>query len=142
MVKIFLILFALGSLILILSSRFRKQKLYLKVLIYLSFTIVSVFTFFITIIYLWNSSEDYHQRRHFMGIWNIQVLNTTETPIKNVKVINLREPTDTIISSIDGTINLYEFREGLVVLQAEGYIPDTINVAEMPSTKVYLNKLK
>ncbi len=60
MIKIFLILFALGSLILILSSRFRKQKLYLKVLIYLSFTIVSVFIFFITIIYLWNSSEDYH----------------------------------------------------------------------------------
>ncbi|WP_437824924.1 hypothetical protein [Tenacibaculum mesophilum] len=77
-----------------------------------------------------------------MGIWNIQVLSTTETPIKNVKVINLREPTDTIISDIDGTVNLYEFREGLVVLQAEGYIPDTINVAEMPSTKVYLNKLK
>lgn len=126
MVKIFLILFALGSLILILSSRFRKQKLYLKVLIYLSFTIVSVFTFFITIIYLWNSSEDYHQQRHFMRIWNIQVLSTTETPIKNVKVINLREPTDTIISDIDGTVNLYEFREGLVVLQAEGYIPDTI----------------
>ena len=142
MVKIFLILFALGSLILILSSRFRKQKLYLKVLIYLSFTIVSVFTFFITIIYLWNSSEDYHQQRHFMRIWNIQVLSTTETLIKNVKVINLREPTDTIISDIDGTVNLYEFREGLVVLQAEGYIPDTINVAEMPSTKVYLNKLK
>ncbi len=142
MIKIFLIIFALCSLILILSSRFRKQKLYLKVLIYISFTIVSVFIFFITIIYLWNSGDDYNQQKHVMESWNIQVLNNSEMPIRDVKVINLREQTDTIISDIDGTVNLYEFREGLVVLQAEGYIPDTINVAEMPSTKVYLNKLK
>ncbi|WP_440121901.1 hypothetical protein [Tenacibaculum sp. Ill] len=116
--------------------------MYLKVLIYISFTIVSVFIFFITIIYLWNSGDDYNQQKHVMESWNIQVLNNSEMPIRDVKVINLREQTDTIISDIDGTVNLYEFREGLVVLQAEGYIPDTINVAEMPSTKVYLNKLK
>ncbi|WP_428740510.1 hypothetical protein [Tenacibaculum sp.] len=142
MIKIFLIIFALCSLILILSSRFRKQTLYSKVLIYLSFTIISVFIFFITIIYLWNSGDDYNQRKHVMESWNIQVLNNSEMPIKNVQVINLRKQADTIISDVDGTVNLYEYRENLVVFQAGGYIPDTINVVKMKSRKVYLNELK
>ncbi|WP_428744916.1 hypothetical protein [Tenacibaculum sp.] len=77
-----------------------------------------------------------------MESWNIQVLNNSEMPIKNVQVINLRKQADTIISDVDGTVNLYEYRENLVVFQAGGYIPDTINVVKMKSRKVYLNELK
>jgi hypothetical protein len=73
--------------------------------------------------------------------WNIQIINKSNQPIENVLIIETKEPYDTITSDTKGYVNFYKLRSSSTIIQAKGYISDTISISELNDNKIYLLEL-
>lgn len=137
MIYISTVLFIISSWFLVRSVFLKRQKLISKIIIYLFFLVLWSLLTLLVLVDLWNSSPDYNQQKQIANSWNIKILNNSNKPIENVLIINNN---DTIISNTEGYANFYKLRSNIVIIQARGYITDTIYINELTDNKIYLFK--
>lgn len=139
MILIYVLFFFLLSFLLIRNAFFKRQKIVSKIIIYLFFLILWFLMTLLVFVYIWNTSPDYSQQKQMMNSWNIQILNNSNQPIENALIIETKEPRDTIISNIEGYVNFYKLSSNSsVIIQAKGYISDTIFINELESNSIHL----
>lgn len=72
--------------------------------------------------------------------WNIKIVNNLNKPIENALIIDNNNSNDTIISNNEGYANFHKLRSNSVIIQAKGYISDTIYINKLTENKIYLLK--
>ncbi len=72
--------------------------------------------------------------------WNIKIVNNLNKPIENALIIDNNNSNDTIISNAEGYANFHRLRNNSVIIQAKGYVSDTIDINELTENKIYLLK--
>ncbi|WP_157821989.1 hypothetical protein [Tenacibaculum sp. Bg11-29] len=105
-----------------------------KIIIYLFFLASLSLLTLLVFVYLWNSSPDYNQQKQIVNSWNIKIVNNLNKPIENALII------DNIISNAKGYANFHRLRSNSVIVQAKGYVSDTIYINELTENKIYLLK--
>ncbi|WP_237276031.1 hypothetical protein [Tenacibaculum ovolyticum] len=116
------------------STFFKKQKVIAKIIIYLFFLASGSLLTLLVFVYLWNSSPDYNQQKQIVNSWNIKIVNNLNKPIENALII------DNIISNAKGYVNFHRLRSNSVIVQAKGYVSETIYINELTENKIYLLK--
>ncbi|WBX77798.1 hypothetical protein PG911_05935 [Tenacibaculum ovolyticum] len=119
------------------STFFKKQKVIAKIIIYLFFLASGSLLTLLVFVYLWNSSPDYNQQKQIVNSWNIKIVNNLNKPIENALII---DNIDTIISNAKGYVNFHRLRSNSVIVQAKGYVSDTIYINQLTENKIYLLK--
>lgn len=140
MIYIYTIFLILSSLFLVRSSFFIRQNVSSKIIIYLFFLVLLGLLTLLVSVYLWNTSSDYNQQKQMINSWNIKIVNNLNKPIKGALIIDNNNPNNTIISNSEGYANFYSLKNNSVIIQAKGYISDTIDINELTENKIYLLK--
>ncbi len=141
MIYIYTIFFIISSLFLVRCTFFKKQKITSKIIIYLFFLALWCLLTLLISVYLWNLSPDYNQQKQMINSWNIKIVNSLNKPLENAIIIENGNSNDTIISNTEGYADFYRLKSNSVIIEAKGYVSDTININEITENKIYLFKL-
>lgn len=140
MIYISFVFFILSSLFLVRNTFFKRKKITSKIIIYLFFLILWSLLTLLVFVYFWNSRPDYNQQKQMVNSWNIKIVNNLNKPIENALIIDNNNSNDTIISNNEGYANFHKLRSNSVIIQAKGYISDTIYINKLTENKIYLLK--
>jgi len=120
---------------------FKRKNILSKIILFVCIFAFWLFVVLVIFVYLWNSTPDYRQQRKMEKSWDLQILNDSNQPLKNAKIIELGKYNDTIISDNEGYVNVYNINSDSLIIKVKGYIIDTISVNKLESNKIYLSKI-